>query len=163
MSLGIIALMVAGAGAGWLLWTLARGTPAGKTKNTMVLKAVIWFGLVAALAVAKLWPLAFMVLLAAAGVMGIELWRDRVVEEDRAQSSDKPTQMLKPRMDHKEAAAILGVAPDAHAEAIRAAHRKLMSQIHPDKGGTDYLAAQINEAREFLLAKAAREESSSQE
>jgi curved DNA-binding protein CbpA len=50
-----------------------------------------------------------------------------------------------------EAYAILGLAPGADAGAIRAAHRRLMKQIHPDHGGTDYLATKINRARDVLL------------
>ena len=51
----------------------------------------------------------------------------------------------------EEAYAILGIAPGADAEAIKAAHHRLMKQLHPDHGGTDYLAAKINRARDVLL------------
>jgi hypothetical protein len=50
-----------------------------------------------------------------------------------------------------EAYAILGLAPGADAEAIKAAHHRLMKQLHPDHGGTDYLAGKINRARDVLL------------
>jgi curved DNA-binding protein CbpA len=59
-------------------------------------------------------------------------------------------------MTHDEAAAVLGVAMDADADKVRAAHKKLITQIHPDKGGTDYLAAKINEARDVMLARRPR-------
>ena len=57
------------------------------------------------------------------------------------------------RMSREEAAELLGVAPDAEREEILAAHRRLMQRLHPDRGGTDYLAARLNEARDRLLGK----------
>jgi DnaJ-domain-containing protein 1 len=53
----------------------------------------------------------------------------------------------------EEAYAILGLAPGADAETIKAAHHRLMKQLHPDHGGTDYLAAKINRARDVLLSR----------
>jgi hypothetical protein len=50
-----------------------------------------------------------------------------------------------------EAYAILGLAAGATADQIREAHRRLMKQLHPDHGGTDYLATKINRARDVLL------------
>lgn len=55
------------------------------------------------------------------------------------------------------ARALLEVGPEADAEAIRAAHRRLMERVHPDKGGSAALAAQVNEARDILLAALAEE------
>jgi hypothetical protein len=50
-----------------------------------------------------------------------------------------------------EAYAVLGLAPRASATEIKEAHRRLMVKLHPDHGGSDYLATQINRARDVLL------------
>lgn len=49
---------------------------------------------------------------------------------------------------------ILGLGSDARREDITAAHRRLMQKMHPDRGGSDYLAQRINQARDFLLRNA---------
>lgn len=56
-------------------------------------------------------------------------------------------------MSREEAADILGVSPDANAATVREAHRKLMAANHPDKGGSPWLARQINLARDTLLGE----------
>jgi hypothetical protein len=74
-------------------------------------------------------------------------WRDEMAAE-QASGGPPPSG---PDVTVDEAYAILGLAPGADAEAIRAAHHRLMKQLHPDHGGTDYLASKINRARDVLL------------
>ncbi len=50
-----------------------------------------------------------------------------------------------------EACAILGIAPGAAPEEIRAAHRRLITSVHPDRGGSPELTRQVNAARDTLL------------
>ena len=74
-------------------------------------------------------------------------WRDELAGE-RPGGSGRPAGG---DMTVEEAYAILGLAPGADAEAIKEAHRRLMVKLHPDHGGSDYLATKINRARDVLL------------
>jgi hypothetical protein len=79
-------------------------------------------------------------------------WRDQDgASEER--SGQKRSRAHANRMSPEEAYAVLGIAPDASEDDIRQAHRRLMMKMHPDQGGSTYLAARINEAKEVLLSR----------
>jgi DnaJ domain len=77
-------------------------------------------------------------------------WRDELAGE-RAGSSSGGARSTSSDMTVEEAYAILGLAPGADDEQIKEAHRRLMVKLHPDHGGSDYLATKINRARDMLL------------
>lgn len=78
----------------------------------------------------------------------LEVWLDRAHPEWRAEPAAAPRSGA---MTRGEALEILGLAEGADEEAIRAAHRHLMKKAHPDQGGSAWLAARINAARDLLL------------
>jgi DnaJ-like protein len=77
-------------------------------------------------------------------------WRDELAGE-RPRGSGGSARPGGGDMTVEEAYAILGLGPGADAEAIKEAHRRLMVKLHPDHGGSDYLATKINRARDVLL------------
>ncbi len=78
-------------------------------------------------------------------------WRDELAGERAAGAGRGGTRPASGDMSVEEAYAILGLSPGANAEAIKEAHRRLMVKLHPDHGGSDYLATKINRARDVLL------------
>lgn len=57
---------------------------------------------------------------------------------------------FEPKMSKREASLILGVSPSASKIKVKDAHKKIMILNHPDKGGSPYLAAKINEAKDLM-------------
>jgi hypothetical protein len=72
-------------------------------------------------------------------------------DRDHWTSYEEPITQTGSRMSRAMALKVLGLETGATPDEITAAHKRLILQNHPDRGGTTYLAAQINEARDVLL------------
>lgn len=75
-----------------------------------------------------------------------DAWREHVQGQGTASPDASGIAMTR-----DEALAILGLDKGADKDRVRDAHRRLMQRFHPDRGGSDYLAAKINEAKRLLL------------
>lgn len=81
-------------------------------------------------------------------IHGME-WRNAAPGQDEAASGAAPSSGG--GMTREEALSVLGLKPGATDAEIKDAHRRLMQKLHPDHGGSDYLAAKLNLAKDFLL------------
>ena len=83
----------------------------------------------------------------------LEAWLDRnnPAWRETWKGAEKARQSSTGAMSHDEALAVLGLRAAATNEDIKNAHRRLMKDFHPDRGGSDYLAAKINQAKDILL------------
>lgn len=81
----------------------------------------------------------------------VKTFMDKQAGSSPGQSGSKASVIQ--NMDKAQAADILGVDIDASKDDIIAAHKRLMQKVHPDKGGSDALAIQINEAKKVLLGE----------
>jgi hypothetical protein len=85
-------------------------------------------------------------------------WRDGKGEEGArpgagASHEDRAHRGSLTGMTDTEALEILGLGPNAGVDDIKEAHRRLMAKLHPDRGGSTYLAAKINQAKDILLKR----------
>lgn len=88
----------------------------------------------------------------------LESYLDRAHSGWREDVDDGPSEREGPAprsgsMSTQEAYEILGLEPGASEAEVTSAHRRLIKQVHPDLGGSDALAAKINEAKDLLLGK----------
>ncbi|CAH1792323.1 unnamed protein product [Owenia fusiformis] len=60
---------------------------------------------------------------------------------------------FEPKMSKREAGLVLGVSPSSSPAKMKEAHKRIMLLNHPDRGGSPYLAAKINEAKDLLEKK----------
>ena len=86
----------------------------------------------------------------------VEAYLDRVHStwrEDLARAEGEQASGPDGRMTREQALEILGLEPGAREDDIRRAHRDLMMKLHPDRGGSTFLAAKINAAKDVLLRR----------
>lgn len=149
-------------GIGLLLWYKLKNTPADKQKK---LKFQIFAGAVIAL----------MLFLAVTGRLNfiyaaiasfiaflprlapllkylplVNRFRQAANQNNQQQSSQQASNTN--NMGKDKAYDVLGLKPGASKDEIIAAHKKMMQKVHPDRGGSDYLAAEINTAKDTLLS-----------
>ena len=138
--MGIVAVILI-AGALWLAFT-------GRLQRMSGLDGMmIGIAIVGAVMAAKGRPVIGGLPLIAA--VGYSIHRSRTAKKNRAKPMS-PARFAA-AMDAAEARALLGVGPQANRAEIKSAHRRLIATVHPDKGGTEALAAKINAARDVLL------------
>lgn len=94
-------------------------------------------------------------LVAADSAQLLEAYLDRRFPGWSDEATERQPPSTEREMDREQALAVLGLASDASKEEIVDAHRRLMQKLHPDRGGSDYLAATLNLAKQVLLGKGA--------
>jgi hypothetical protein len=77
-------------------------------------------------------------------------WREDIEKDRGARSAEPPRHGP---MTEEEAYQVLGLEPGASNFEVRRAHRHLMKKLHPDQGGSNYLAARVNQAKDILLRR----------
>ena len=134
-----------------------------KQSNSPKLNKIFRFGFAVVMG-----SLAFLILIrgnvAVAAILGLtaflsaqgSLWTIMVAQDDNAgrKNQSGTRQKYSPKalpMTREEALDVLGLADNPSSVKIREAHHKLIKKIHPDQGGSDYLAMKINQARDVLL------------
>jgi len=117
---------------------------------TVAMMVVVWLALSGRLVAALAALPAIMVWLVRMfnGLRYAQMFK-RMMGGQQQDQSQPPT--TSSNMSRNEALKVLGLQEGAREAEIKAAHRRLMSHLHPDVGGSDYLAQQINQAKDVLL------------
>ncbi len=147
---------------GWLLIrAFAKASPQQARALTSQLGGYVVLAFAALMAIRGHFDYAVPLGVVALGMLGYEQMLGKFKDTFRGGGSAEPRpggsqqQQAPPargrvRMSQDEALRVLGLKTGASADDVKAAHRRLLKDFHPDKGGTDYLAAKINEAKDVL-------------
>ena len=158
-----IVIILAVIAIGLLLWYKISNAPADKRKNLIFRSTagVIIGALVLLAATGRMHWLyalggsiaAFMprVISALRYLPLINRFRQQYTQKKSQQSGQQSARARSGKMTADEAREILGIKAGASREEIIKAHKRMMQKVHPDRGGSDYLAAQINQAKDTLL------------
>lgn len=128
-------------------------------KTKRLYQGVFFFSLIAIALHLKIIPFALVLGVIAAGVLVMDRIREALLDSEDLKEDGKPSQdgnrqtEWRPRsgsMEASEAYSVLGLKDGASADEVDTAYKRLIGQLHPDRGGTDYLAAKLNEARDVL-------------
>jgi len=82
----------------------------------------------------------------------LDKFRQHANNSNQQQNQNNRQASAQSAMNKKQASDILGIEPNASKEEIIKAHKRMMQKVHPDRGGSDFLAAQINQAKNTLLS-----------
>ena len=142
--MGLFAFLLLGLAA-WLIWT-------GRLQRMSMKDGMALGGaLVGAVMAAKGKPLAGAPLLLGAALFFLSQSQQKKRRSAAPKAAPEAPSITRAR-------ALLGVPEDADETMIRSAHRRLIASVHPDRGGTEALAAEINAARDLLLAEPEKKE-----
>ena len=142
-----------------VMWFLSWYNRASKEQRNKSLVSILLYGCAAALLILVVTgriPWLFAMLSAATPWINRALsmkmmWNKFNPKGSSTQESQPPPPAGVVKMSTTEALEVLGLKAGATESEITLAHKKLMQKIHPDKGGSGYLASQINQAKDTLL------------
>ncbi len=142
-----------------VMWYLAWYQRADKTHRNRSLISILLYGTAAALLILVLTGrISWLFALFSAAVPWINraLMAKRIwYQFNQSRQTNNQTNQAHPatpaQMTPEQAREILNISASASKQDIIDAHRKLIQKIHPDRGGSDFLAAQINQAKDTLL------------